>query len=132
MDIWNRAAPAVKALLWRIWASFQVLGPTARLRYGLDSPHLTGMTQGVLAPLAGQLIPWGVEVSVDPVFSGPTFSCRGEAGIRVYPHRIVHAMARIFTEPELYKGLWDLWTWHRSRKSPGSDGGEASSHAETR
>lgn len=116
-DIWKRATEPCRRLLWNLWECFSFLGPRAHLRYGLAEPHIVGMIQGLLAPLAGILIPFGALIRVEPVFAGPTIWCRGETGVRIHPWRLVWTLARLVTEPELLRGVRDAWRAWRSGKA---------------
>lgn len=115
-DIWNRATEPCRRLLWNLWASFSLLGPKAHLRYGLAEPHIVGMIQGLLAPLAGVLMPFGALIRVEPVFAGPTIWCRGETGLRIHPWRLVWAFSRLIVEREVIRGARDAWRAWRERK----------------
>lgn len=117
-EIWNRATDPCRRLLWNLWAAISLLGPRAHLRYGLSEPHLVGMIQGVLAPLAGMAMPFGALVRVEPVFTGPTIWCRGETGLRIHPWRLGWAFARLVAEREVIRGARDAWRFWRARHAP--------------
>lgn len=117
--LWQRFSPALKRLLTNFWAIFTLHGPTIRCRFSLPDPCLTGMLHGVLASFGGILHPYGVSLIPTPVFSGAKLQIRLSSGISLYPWRMFWVVLQLMLERELWKGLWELFRWHRQRRPNG-------------
>jgi|GEM_PF-3989825 len=115
--IWERFSPIIWKFVGNMWRSFRISGPGAKLLFGFPEPHVTGMFQGAASQVSGMLFPFGIFIKPEPVFDKTTLHIRFDVGARVYPWRVATSVVRLFFEKELWKGLYDLWKWYRSRSA---------------
>ncbi|HOY68447.1 MAG TPA: hypothetical protein PLP29_16325 [Candidatus Ozemobacteraceae bacterium] len=111
---WRRASPMARRLASDLWQSLHLMPSLLRIRYGLPQAHLTGMTQGLAAPVAGLLTPFSVRFEPVPVFTGTTVHVRAEGGLRIHPWRILLACIVLAATREFWLALRDLWRWRKS------------------
>jgi hypothetical protein len=114
---WRRFSPAGQQLLLDLWGTFTLHGPHAQLRYGCHEPHLVGMFQGLACQIAGILWPFGLHWHFVPVFQSNTLLLRGEMDMIMYPWKIMRSGVALLFEPEIRKGIVELWKWYRARKA---------------
>lgn len=104
----------VRRLASDLWQSLNLMPSLLRVRYGLAEAHLTGMTQGLAAPVAGLLLPFSIRFEPVPVFTGTTIHVRAEGGIRIRPWRVLAAFLVLLATREFWQAVLDLWRWRKS------------------
>ena len=120
--IWSRFSPVIKKLFWDMWDTFRIRGPRVNLRYGFDEPHLVGMTQGLVAQIAGLVWPWGVYLNFDPVFNGNTILLNGNLGLTIFPWKMVRGGTRLLFQRDLWRGAKELYQWYKAQKAKKNNG----------
>jgi hypothetical protein len=91
---------AIQRLAIRAWRSMALPRVNIRLRIGLDDPADTGRMFAIAGPVLVFLASRpGVHLLAEPDFADETLSVCGEADLRIYPLRLLWAVALFILSP---------------------------------
>jgi hypothetical protein len=76
--------------------------------------------QGNLAIVSGLASRFGFNFVPVPAFGQPGIYGRGRATAKIHPWRLVQAAVGLLLEKQLWKELWQAFTWYRSRHTAGN------------
>ena len=113
---WRALAPVFKRFWRRGKKGFGLPRIDLMLRYALHEPYLTGMSHATLAVASGMAGQWGINFMPIPHFGAPMIYSRACITGVIRPWRLLVATGALLFEKELYRELWQLFKWYRTKK----------------
>ncbi|PKL44415.1 MAG: hypothetical protein CVV41_07190 [Candidatus Riflebacteria bacterium HGW-Riflebacteria-1] len=113
---WRALSPVVKRFWQRGKSGFGLTRIDLLLRYALHEPYLTGMCHGTLAVASGMAGQFGINFVPVPQFGAPMLYSRAYVTAEIRPWRLLYATGALLFEKQIYKELWQLFKWYRSKK----------------
>lgn len=101
-NFWMR----LKLLLRRLLGAVHWRRLRFHARVGMDDPADTGRLSGLVSAVLAPMAPGFPELSIEPVFDGPTLSFQCDGEVRLIPLQVAWVLLSFAAAPTTWRVLW--------------------------